>query len=52
MQGHFRPEFLNRVDELIIFHSLRQEQLREIVKLQIQRLVFKGSIPAAVTVVS
>ena len=38
MQGHFRPEFLNRVDELIIFHSLRQEQLREIVKLQIQRL--------------
>ena len=38
MRGQFRPEFLNRVDELIIFHSLRQEQLREIVKLQIQRL--------------
>ncbi|MEO1006913.1 MAG: AAA family ATPase, partial [Cyanobacteria bacterium J06638_38] len=38
MRGNFRPEFLNRVDELIIFHSLRQEQLREIVKLQIQRL--------------
>ncbi|MBF2037385.1 MAG: ATP-dependent chaperone ClpB [Leptolyngbyaceae cyanobacterium T60_A2020_046] len=38
MRANFRPEFLNRVDELIIFHSLRQEQLREIVKLQIQRL--------------
>ena len=38
MRANFRPEFLNRVDELIIFHSLRQEQLREIVKLQIKRL--------------
>ena len=38
MRSQFRPEFLNRVDELIIFHSLRQEQLREIVKLQIKRL--------------
>ena len=38
MRSNFRPEFLNRVDELIIFHSLRQEQLREIVKLQIKRL--------------
>lgn len=38
MRGHFRPEFLNRVDEFIIFHSLRKDQLREIVKLQINRL--------------
>ncbi|MEM9120117.1 MAG: ATP-dependent chaperone ClpB [Cyanobacteria bacterium P01_D01_bin.6] len=38
MQGQFRPEFLNRVDELIIFHSLRQEQLKSIVKIQIKRL--------------
>ncbi|MGD1861299.1 MAG: ATP-dependent chaperone ClpB [Leptolyngbyaceae cyanobacterium] len=38
MRGQFRPEFLNRVDELIIFHSLRQEQLKSIVKIQIQRL--------------
>ncbi len=34
----FRPEFLNRIDEIIIFHSLRKEELREIVKLQVQRL--------------
>ncbi len=38
MRASFRPEFLNRIDEIIIFHSLRLEQLREIVKLQVQRL--------------
>jgi ATP-dependent Clp protease ATP-binding subunit ClpB len=38
MRANFRPEFLNRVDEFIIFHSLQKSQLREIVKLQVQRL--------------
>ena len=38
LRAHFRPEFLNRVDEMIIFHSLLKEQLREIVKLQAIRL--------------
>ncbi|MGP1382805.1 MAG: ATP-dependent chaperone ClpB [Thainema sp.] len=38
LRAQFRPEFLNRVDEMIIFHALRKEQLREIVKLQVQRL--------------
>jgi ATP-dependent Clp protease ATP-binding subunit ClpB len=38
LRSQFRPEFLNRVDEMIIFHALRREQLREIVKLQVQRL--------------
>ncbi|MEL6223158.1 MAG: ATP-dependent chaperone ClpB [Cyanobacteria bacterium J06627_8] len=38
MRDSFRPEFLNRIDEVIIFHSLRQEQLREIVKIQTQIL--------------
>ncbi|MBE9182768.1 ATP-dependent chaperone ClpB [Oculatella sp. LEGE 06141] len=38
MRNSFRPEFLNRVDEIIIFHSLKKEQLREIVKIQVQRL--------------
>jgi ATP-dependent Clp protease ATP-binding subunit ClpC len=33
----FRPEFLNRVDEYIIFHSLTKEQLREIVELQLEQ---------------
>ncbi len=35
MRSSFRPEFLNRVDEFIIFHSLQQSQLRDIVKLQV-----------------
>ena len=38
LRGHFRPEFLNRLDETIIFHSLRQEELRQIVELQVKRL--------------
>ncbi|MGF1568715.1 MAG: ATP-dependent chaperone ClpB [Nodosilinea sp.] len=38
LRSSFRPEFLNRVDEIIIFHSLRKDQLRDIVKVQITRL--------------
>ena len=35
---HFRPEFLNRIDDTIIFHSLRRDELRLIVALQVERL--------------
>jgi len=38
MRGHFRPEFLNRVDELIVFHSLSVEHLKQIVEIQLGRL--------------
>jgi ATP-dependent Clp protease ATP-binding subunit ClpB len=38
MRNSFRPEFLNRIDEIIIFHSLQKSELRVIVKLQIERL--------------
>ena len=38
MRGSFRPEFLNRIDDIIIFHSLLKSQLRNIVKIQVQRL--------------
>ena len=38
LRANFRPEFLNRVDEMIIFHGLQKFQLREIVKLQAQQL--------------
>ncbi|MGF1568896.1 MAG: ATP-dependent chaperone ClpB [Nodosilinea sp.] len=38
LQKQFRPEFLNRVDDLILFHSLRKEELRKIVVLQIRRV--------------
>jgi len=38
MRRHFRPEFLNRVDETIVFHSLSEEHLKRIVEIQLERL--------------
>jgi ATP-dependent Clp protease ATP-binding subunit ClpB len=38
MREHFRPEFLNRIDEIVEFKELSREQLSEIVELQLQRL--------------
>jgi ATP-dependent Clp protease ATP-binding subunit ClpB len=38
MRNSFRPEFLNRLDEIIIFHSLQKSELRNIVQLQVDRL--------------
>lgn len=38
LRSHFRPEFLNRVDDLILFHPLDRAQLREIVTIQLKRV--------------
>jgi ATP-dependent Clp protease ATP-binding subunit ClpB len=38
LRSHFKPEFLNRIDETIIFHNLSQDQLGEIVDIQVERL--------------
>ncbi|HEY1454022.1 MAG TPA: ATP-dependent chaperone ClpB [Roseiarcus sp.] len=38
VRGHFRPEFLNRIDEIILFHRLRREDMGEIVVIQLRRL--------------
>jgi ATP-dependent Clp protease ATP-binding subunit ClpB len=38
LKVHFRPEFLNRVDDIILFHTLDEEQLSHIVEIQIERL--------------
>jgi ATP-dependent Clp protease ATP-binding subunit ClpB len=38
MRSNFRPEFLNRIDEVIIFHGLQKAELRQIVQLQVNRL--------------
>ena len=38
LREHFRPEFLNRVDEIVVFGRLTQEQLGSIVELQAERL--------------
>jgi ATP-dependent Clp protease ATP-binding subunit ClpB len=38
MRQSFRPEFLNRVDEIVVFHPLTKDQLRQIVEIQLVRL--------------
>jgi len=38
LQGHFRPEFLNRVDDVIIFNPLGKEQLSKIIELRLEDL--------------
>jgi ATP-dependent Clp protease ATP-binding subunit ClpB len=38
VRAHFRPEFLNRIDEIILFHRLRREDMGEIVDIQFRRL--------------
>jgi ATP-dependent Clp protease ATP-binding subunit ClpB len=38
LRHHFRPEFLNRVDEIIVFHSLSEEHLKQIVEIQLNGL--------------
>jgi ATP-dependent Clp protease ATP-binding subunit ClpB len=46
LREHFRPEFLNRIDEVVIFHALGREELRRIVEIQVaqvtQRLAERG----------
>jgi ATP-dependent Clp protease ATP-binding subunit ClpB len=39
LRGHFRPEFINRVDDIIVFHALTREQMRTIVDIQLRGLV-------------
>jgi ATP-dependent Clp protease ATP-binding subunit ClpB len=38
LRRHFRPEFLNRVDEVVVFHSLSEEHLKKIVEIQLGSL--------------
>ncbi len=41
LKHHFRPEFLNRVDETVVFHRLTQEQLVSIVEIQLEHLAHR-----------
>ena len=36
---HFRPEFINRIDDLVVFHSLQREQISDIAKIQVQHVI-------------
>jgi ATP-dependent Clp protease ATP-binding subunit ClpC len=38
LRMHFRPEFINRLDEVIVFHSLTREQIKQIVELHLERV--------------
>lgn len=38
LQSHFRPEFLNRIDEIVVFHALSKEHLSSIVDIQLRRV--------------
>ncbi|MEJ2769693.1 ATP-dependent chaperone ClpB [Mycetohabitans sp. B46] len=38
VKQHFRPEFLNRIDEVVVFHGLDRSHIRSIAKIQLQRL--------------
>ncbi len=38
LHEHFKPEFLNRLDEIIIFHSLNEKQVAQIVELQLEKI--------------
>ena len=38
LRAHFRPEFINRIDEVVVFHSLSREHISEIVDIQLRRV--------------
>ncbi|MGO8946981.1 MAG: ATP-dependent Clp protease ATP-binding subunit [Ktedonobacterales bacterium] len=38
LRQHFRPEFLNRIDEIIVFHSLTRAEIKQIVELQLEKV--------------
>ncbi|HEU4774028.1 MAG TPA: ATP-dependent chaperone ClpB [Lysobacter sp.] len=38
VQSHFRPEFINRLDDIVVFHSLDKQQIREIARIQLHGL--------------
>lgn len=52
LRQHFRPEFLNRVDEIVIFHRLEREHLRRIAEIQLEQvrgLLAKRNVTVALT---
>ena len=38
MRTHFRPEFLNRIDDIVVFHSLSQDDLKQVVEIQLAQV--------------
>jgi ATP-dependent Clp protease ATP-binding subunit ClpB len=38
VRGHFRPEFINRIDEIVVFHALDEKNIGEIARIQLHHL--------------
>jgi ATP-dependent Clp protease ATP-binding subunit ClpB len=38
VRGHFRPEFINRIDEIVVFHALDEKNIGEIARIQLRNL--------------
>jgi len=38
MREHFRPEFINRIDEIVVFHALKKEHMSNVVDIQLRRV--------------
>jgi ATP-dependent Clp protease ATP-binding subunit ClpB len=45
VSNHFRPEFINRIDESVVFHSLARQQIRAIAEIQLQALTARHRYP-------
>jgi len=43
VKAHFRPEFLNRLDEVVLFHPLSRHNIRDVVKIQFDRIISRVS---------
>ena len=41
LQKFFAPEFLNRIDEIIVFNTLKEEEVKQIVKLEVDKLIYR-----------
>jgi ATP-dependent Clp protease ATP-binding subunit ClpB len=39
LRSHFRPEFINRIDEIVFFHALDREHIKQIVEIQLRGLL-------------
>ena len=50
LRRHFRPEFLNRIDETLIFHALRRDEIGRIVDIQLRRLSSRLAIDVTLEV--
>ena len=48
LQQHFRPEFLNRVDETVVFHALSQDQVRRIAVILLKNLAARTAAGAEI----